>query len=217
MEVTRDSDRWVFEQIVALPDGLLNDGTLGADVCRKIIELASAMDLRYTVETGCGKSTLLLSHLSAQHTVFTVGVSKNLNRLRESQLMKPDSVHFVEGPTQLTLPTYSFEAKIQLALLDGPHGFPFPTLEYFWIYPHLEPGALLIVDDIHIPTVNQLYAVLREDDMFELIEVVQTTAFLRRTGSVIFPTTGDGWELQTYNKSRFPCDVSGAARGGSLA
>ena len=33
-------------------------------------------------------------------------------------------------------------------LIDGPHGYPFPEIEYFYFYPRLKPGALLVVDDI---------------------------------------------------------------------
>jgi hypothetical protein len=45
---------------------------------------------------------------------------------------------------------------------------------------------------------------MREDRMFELIDVVETTAFFRRTGEQLFDPFGDGWWLQEYNRKRFP-------------
>jgi hypothetical protein len=57
----------------------------------------------------------------------------------------------------------------------------------------------LIIDDIHIPTVQNLFQFLRRDAMFELVEIVQTTAFFTRTGVPTFDPFGDGWWQQNYN------------------
>jgi len=159
--------------------------------------------MEHSVETGAGRSTLLLSNISPHHTVFTVP-DDSLEAALASPLLRRESVTVVAGPTQVTLPRYKFEHEIDLALLDGPHAYPFPDLEYFYVYPHLSVGAVLVLDDIHIPTVNNLFRFVREDDMFELIEVVGTTAFLRRTSAPAFPTDQDGWETQNYNLARFP-------------
>jgi hypothetical protein len=43
------------------------------------------------------------------------------------------------------LPQYHF-TRLQLVLIDG-YGYPFPDLQYYFLYPHLETGALLILDD----------------------------------------------------------------------
>src|SRR3954469_6355876 len=97
-----------------------------------------------------------------------------------SHLLRKDVVTAVEGPSQLTLPKHQFK-PLQLALIDGPHAYPFPELEYYYIYPHLAAGALLIIDDIDIPTINNMYQVLRADRMYKEIEIVGKTAFLERT------------------------------------
>ncbi len=125
--------------------------------------------------------------------------SGSIANVRRSPLLRPDVVTFVEGPTQATLPRYQFPEKLQLVLLDGPHAYPFPDLEYYFLYPHLETGALLILDDIHIPTVHNLFQFLRRDAMFALEEVVQTTAFFTRTSAPTFDPFGDGWQQQNYN------------------
>jgi hypothetical protein len=109
-------------------------------------------------------------------------------------------VDFIEGPSQRTLPQYPFPEKLQLALLDGPHAYPFPDLEYYFLYPHLEENALLILDDIHIPTIHNLFDFLRVDAMFRLDEVVRTTAFFTRTAAPTFDPLGDGWGHQAYNQ-----------------
>ncbi|MCL4854078.1 MAG: hypothetical protein KJZ78_22190 [Bryobacteraceae bacterium] len=84
-------------------------------------------------------------------------------------------------------------------VIDGPHAYPFPDLEYYYLYPHLDTGALLVLDDIHIRSINNLFQFLRSDEMFRLDEVVKTTAFFIRTGAPTFDPLADGWRQQRYN------------------
>ncbi len=140
------------------------------------------------------------SHLSSEHTAFSLdGGSGSITNVRRSPLLRPNVVSFVEGPSQATLPTYRFNGKLQLVMIDGPHAYPFPDLEYYSLYPHLDTGALLILDDIHIRSIRNLFEFLRKDAMFELNEVVGRTAFLTRTKAPAFDPMGDGWWTQNYN------------------
>jgi len=84
-----------------------------------------------SVETGCGKSTILLSRLSADHTVFTIddtggGTDSSVSFARDCPAFRAETTRFVFGPTQRTLPRHDFDGPLDLALIDGPHGFPFP-------------------------------------------------------------------------------------------
>jgi predicted O-methyltransferase YrrM len=189
-------------------------GTLDAHVLRAIEDLAPTT-VNWSMETGCGKSTILLSNLSSRHVVFAYNDREHLNSsiqyYSDCPLFREDTTTLVPGATQLTLPQYAFDRPIDLALLDGPHGYPFPELEYYYVYPHLRPGALLIVDDIHIPTIYRLHQFLLEDAMFELVHIERTTAFFRRTEAPVFSPLGDGWELQAYNQRRFPVDPNAPA------
>jgi hypothetical protein len=140
----------------------------------------------------------LLFHLSEHHTVFTLDVGGSVANVRRSPLLRGAVVSFVEGPSQRTLPQHHFNEKLQLAVIDGPHAYPFPDLEYYFLYPHLETGALLVLDDIHIRSINNLFQFLRRDEMFRLEEVVRTTAFFTRTDAPTFDPIGDGWREQRY-------------------
>lgn len=166
------------------------------------------MKIERSVETGCGKSTLLLSWVSKRHTVFTLAEYPNgepsagYRLVSESPLLNADSVEFVLGPSQQTLPRWSDQDPLQLAFIDGPHGYPFPELEYYHLYPRLETDALLVIDDIQIPTIGNLFRFLSEDRMFALEEVVDNTAFFRRTAEPLFDPLADNWETQEYNIRR---------------
>ncbi len=198
---TIDLERLVAELAKLTPDWHAH-GLFSQRATSALLRHAKA-DVMHSLETGTGRSTLLLSNLSPQHTVFTVP-DDSLTATLASPLLRRESVTVVEGPTQLTLPRHRFEHQIDLVLLDGPHAYPFRDLEYYYVYPHLSTGALLVLDDIHIPTVNNLFRFVSEDRMFERVEVVGTTAFLRRTSAPAFPTDEDSWETQRYNLERFP-------------
>jgi hypothetical protein len=203
--------RELLDAIERLPSDWHGAGTLGAPALRAIADHAKPLELRHSLETGVGRSTLLLSHCSPDHRVFALDHGDSLRRTRESRLLRSDTVTFIEGPTQQTLAVTALPAALQFALLDGPHGYPFPELEYYHVYPKLAAGAVLVVDDIHIPTVRHLWQVLCEDEMFERLEVVQTTGFLRRTSAPTFDPLADGWWLQKWNAARHP--VGGGLRG----
>ena len=176
-------------------------GALNPRVLRAIVRHLSGIDVQHSVETGSGASTLLFSRLSKDHTVFAVdGGSGSITKVKSSPLFDASTTRFIEGPTQLTLPAYHFNNTLQVALLDGPHAFPFPQLEYYYIYPHLSEGALLLLDDIHIRNVHDFFRFLKADAMFRLIDVVERTAFFRRTAAPLFNPLGDDWPHQGYNE-----------------
>lgn len=194
-----------LREIAALPEDWHAAGTMVTSVLNAIVRHTTGRDIVCSAETGSGKTTLLLSHLSREHTVFAVeGDNRSITVVRDSSLLNRGTVQFVEGPTQVTLPKHRFERKLQFVLIDGPHGYPFPEMEYFFFYPHLDKGALLLLDDIQIPTIHRLYEFLKEDEMFRLVEVVDNTAFFVRSDRDLFDPHGDGWWLQEFNKRRFP-------------
>ncbi|MDD2239697.1 MAG: class I SAM-dependent methyltransferase [Kiritimatiellae bacterium] len=193
----------VVEQIVALPPDWHGAGSLKPGVLKAMARHGQGVDLRCTAETGSGKSSLLFSHLARRHLVFAMDDGNgSVRRVQDSPLLQSGVVEFIEGPTQQTLPTYDFSEPLQMVMLDGPHGYPFPHLEYYYVYPHLAEGGVLIVDDIDIPSIYDMYRFLKRDDMFALIEVVHTTAFFRRTAAPVFNPLADGWWLQGYNKRK---------------
>jgi hypothetical protein len=123
-----------------------------------------------------------------------------LTRVRESSLLKSEVVEFVEGPTQQTVPQYTFDEKLDIVLIDGPHGYPFPDLEYYYFYPHIAEGGILIIDDINIPSIRRMVEIVKSDAMFECQQIIGKTMFLKRTSAPVFDPLADGWWDQEYNK-----------------
>ncbi|MEZ2320221.1 MAG: glycosyltransferase [Microcoleus sp.] len=195
----------VLAEIKNLPGDFQPAGALPHTVLEAIANYAKDHPINNSVETGCGVSTILLSNISKiNHKCFALPRG-DLDTVKSSPLLNKATIEFIEGPTQKNLPHHNFSEKLQLALIDGAHGYPFPEIDYYFIYPYLDQGALLIIDDIWIPTIQNLYLFLKEDEMFELLEVIgNRTALFRRTNAALLDPYGDGWWVQNYNKQRFP-------------
>ncbi len=130
---------------------------------RTLLRIESLLtgDALASAETGCGKSTIFFSRICEKHKVFCLDDrgsewGSSVDYFMNCPALRPEKLDVVFGPTQATLPTYADHRAYDLVLIDGPHGFPFPDLEYYFIYPHLKAGGLLVVDDIHIPTIGRL-------------------------------------------------------------
>lgn len=200
----RDREK-LLRSIQALPDDFHEAGVMTDGVLAKLFELLTDNRILRSAETGCGKTALLFSHLSERHTVFTLKSYGDIpcasyENVVSSDLFNSASTEFVLGPTQRTLPQYTFTDTYQFVLLDGPHGFPFPALEYYYFYPHIEEGGFLVVDDVHIPSVAMLSDFLSQDAMFDFVEQVENTAIFRRTAAPTFNPEGDDWWLQGFNR-----------------
>jgi precorrin-6B methylase 2 len=154
---------------------------------------------RSSIETGCGGSTIVLSHASNRHTAFAIdGQDRTITELRTRSDLRAENVIFVEGETKDTVPRYQFEGEVDLVLLDGPHAYPLPQLEFAYLFPRIKTGGWLVVDDIQIPSVYELFRFLRKESSVVLEEVAIRTAFFRRVRAIEHGP--DGWALQGMNR-----------------
>jgi hypothetical protein len=192
----------LIERLNSLPKDWHLSGSVPRRVLNAIVDHAREIGpIENSVETGSGKTTLLFSHLSKNHVVFALeNGNKSISSVKKSELLNANNVTYIEGPTQKTLPRYVFNQKFDIALLDGPHAYPFPDLEYYYFYPNLIEGGLLLLDDIQIPSIRRMFEIIKADDMFELLEVIDNMAFFRRTDSPLFNPYLDYWQLQGYNR-----------------
>ena len=154
---------------------------------------------RSSVETGCGGSTIVLSHASERHIAFAIeGKDQTITEVRRQADFRAEHVNFVEGESKDTLPGYRFADDVDLVLLDGPHAYPLPQIEFAYLFPRLRLGGWLVVDDIQIPSVHELFGFLKRESSVELEEVAVRTAFFRRVGTA--QNGADGWTLQGMNR-----------------
>lgn len=201
----------IDEVLTLLSSGSHRAGTLKTSVLKDIIQLLPSRDI-LSLETGCGKSTVAFSNIAKRHMAFCYDdrdlPDSSVKYVVEHEYFISERTSFVFGPTQVTLPQHNFgDDLFDLILIDGPHGFPFPDLEYWHLYPRLAPGALLVIDDLMIPSIGRMYDILREDRMFSEVAVLATTGILRRSHECLLPRDGDHWWEQAYNFRRFPISM----------
>jgi precorrin-6B methylase 2 len=154
---------------------------------------------RSSAETGCGGSTIVLSHASDRHIAFAIeGEDRTITELHQQSDLRVGNVIFVEGETRDTLPRYPFEGELDLVLLDGPHAYPLPQVEFAYLYPRIRPGGWLVIDDIQIPSVYELLRFLRKESSVVLEEVAVRTAFFQKVSATGYGP--DGWALQGMNR-----------------
>lgn len=201
----------VFQELEAQDTG--NKGHAAGAFSSETLKAVFAVlpeSMKTTAETGCGKSTILFSRVADRHRAFCFDDSStegsSVDYFLHSRSANLEAVEFVFGPTQQTVPATAHPELYDCVLLDGPHAYPFPDLEYFYFYPHVRPGGFLVVDDVHIATIGNLVAFLQEDDMWRLESQIATTMIFRRTDAPLFDPFGDGWWTQRYNQRRVPTD-----------
>jgi hypothetical protein len=152
-----------------------------------------------SAETGCGGSTMVLSQASDRHIAFAIdGKDGTITELRKQSALRKENVIFVEGQTRDTLPEYHFESDLDLALLDGPHAYPLPQIEFAYLFPRIRIGGWLVIDDIQIPSVYELFRFLKREPSVVLEEVAVRTAFFRKASAA--EHSPDGWALQGMNR-----------------
>ena len=126
-----------------------------------------------TLETGSGSSTLVFAAAGAEHEAVTPDAEEEARIRRECERRGIDSssVWFRIGPSHEVLPRLEPRA-LDLVLLDGAHGFPYPVLDWWYVAPHVRVGGLVLLDDAYMPPVRVLVDALREQPGWEVAAAV---------------------------------------------
>lgn len=135
-----------------------------------------------TLETGSGHTTVAFAALAAHH------ISINPNEIEcesiQDYMQKLDiplnHVKFLNESSDTALIKLDPNEHIDVALIDGCHGFPLPILDWHYIDLHLKEGGILGVDDIEIPAVSVLCDFLRKNGTYVLENRVGITEFYRK-------------------------------------
>jgi hypothetical protein len=122
-----------------------------------------------TLETGAGASTLVFAAAGTEHEAVTPVEAERERILAECERrgISAERVTFHIGPSQEVLPVLD-PRPLDLVLIDGAHGFPYPILDWWFLAPRLRVGGLLIVDDAYLPPVGLLVDFLRAQAAWEV-------------------------------------------------
>jgi predicted O-methyltransferase YrrM len=124
----------------------------------------------HTLETGSGLSTIVLAAVGAQHTCITPTLTEKERILRycADHDIDTSSLTFEIGFSDEVLPRLSPELTLDLALIDGNHGYPTPVIDWYYVGGRMRPGGLLVLDDVQLPAVAHLCALVDRDPRWEV-------------------------------------------------
>src|ERR671936_822015 len=142
-----------------------------------------------TLETGSGSSTIVFAAAGAEHEAVTPDAAEE-ERIRgecERRGIDSSSVRFRIGPSHEVLPKLE-PRPLDLVLLDGAHGFPYPVLDWWYVAPHVRVGGVVLLDDAYMPPVRVLVDALREMPGWEVAGVVSPrTVAIRKVAEGLPP------------------------------
>ena len=134
-----------------------------------------------TLETGSGASTLVLAAAGADHVAVTPAADEEERFRAECARRGIDGsrVSFRIGLSHEVLPT--LDGPLDLVLIDGAHGFPYPVLDWWHVASRLNVGGRMLIDDAYMPPVRALVDALRAQPHWELEEAASfRTAVVRK-------------------------------------
>lgn len=146
-----------------------------------------------TLETGCGGSSIVFASAGTDHTVISP-VPTEHEAVRDWCATHGIST---EGLTFIALPSHEALAAwepqpLDLVLIDGAHGFPYPAMDWFHTAPHLKAGGHVVVDDAFLPSVHSLVRFLRASDSWEQVAApaYRTVVFRKLTDEISYDWVG---------------------------
>ncbi len=151
-----------------------------------------------TLETGCGATTIVLAAAGAVHTACFLDASEGEAVMAWCGAHDVDTtaITLCPGSSSETLPRLDI-GDLDLVMVDGCHGFPFPQLDWYYAASHLVTGGVLIVDDTHLAAPYELRKYLEADPRWERIRVGTQWVAFRRLGT---GSLDEEWTSQPFHQ-----------------
>lgn len=200
-ETTRTDARRAIELIASDPprvhDGAPSGVWAAASDCLEFFADTLTAGSR-TLETGCGATTIVFAAAGTHHTAVFLDESEGLavQSWCADHGVATDAVTFRPGSSSETLPKLEI-GDLDLVMVDGCHGFPFPQLDWYYAASHLVDGGILVVDDTHLAAPYELRRYLEHDPRWERLRVGSQWVAFRRCGS---GSLDEEWTSQRFHQ-----------------
>ena len=135
-----------------------------------------------TLETGAGASTIVFASRGAEHMAVTPDPAEEerIRRACRERGIDDARLTFHIGRSQDVLPGLPAR-DLDLVLVDGAHGFPYPVLDWWHLAPRLRVGGRMLLDDAYLPGVAAVVDYVRSSEAWELQAPVSfRTALIRK-------------------------------------
>ena len=122
-----------------------------------------------TLETGAGASTMVFAARGARHHVITPDAEEE-RRIRaacEERGIDTSNVTFHIGRSHEILPELDVR-ELELVLVDGAHGFPYPILDWWYLAPRLKKDGRMLLDDAYLLGIASIVDYARASESWQL-------------------------------------------------
>ena len=122
-----------------------------------------------TLETGAGASTIVFAAGGTEHEAVTPSQEEADLILAECERrgISTEKLTFRIGSSADVLRDWK-PRGLDFALVDGAHAFPYPTLDWWYLQPHLKIGGLMLLDDAYMPPVSAVVDHLRSSEAWRI-------------------------------------------------
>ena len=134
-----------------------------------------------TLETGSGASTIVLAARGQCTRRSRRGAEEDRVRGACAELgIDSSGVTFHIGFSHAVLGSWS-PRPLDLVLIDGAHGFPYPVLDWWLTASHVKVGGQILLDDAYLPAVGAIVDYARRSPAWQLEDAVSfRTARIRK-------------------------------------
>lgn len=153
-----------------------------------------------TIEIGAGASTVMFAASGACHTAISPNPAEHQRVKNYCRRIGVDEsrIRFVTGLSEDVLPSLlGHDRTLEVAFIDGAHSFPFPMIDWYYITRSLNVGGKLLLDDITIPAVAQIFRHMRLEHNWRLDGVFDERA---AAFTLLAPPGPEDWARQAFNK-----------------
>jgi hypothetical protein len=167
-------------------------GGMGGEVGRRLLRNIRARptaDSFDVLETGAGLSTLLFLALGVTSITSvdpTEGLRDRIIAEAAGRGIDVGPLEYIGERSELVLPKlFEGERRYDLCLIDGSHAWPTVFVDFCFANACLRQGGLLLLDDVQLHSVRQLFLLLAAQPEYRLVSEQwdwKLGAFVKETG-----------------------------------
>jgi hypothetical protein len=164
--------------------GELVEGGLSAPMAHRLVAGIREFHNPVVLETGAGLSTLLFCCLAPRRVISMEPNAQLWERIfdeAERRSISTAVLRDIRERSEVALPPLAASGEtIDVAFIDGDHGWPSVFVDFCYANIMLRKGGLLFLDDVHLYSVRQLVLLLLQEAEFEYAGTTQKLAVFRK-------------------------------------
>ena len=141
-----------------------------------------------TIETGSGQTTVALAALARHHVCISPDTEsvELIKQYMDRVGISRDKVRFVVEGSDTALPRLALSEQVNVAFIDGCHGYPFPAMDWHFIDLHTKIGGIVGIDNTEIPAVQNHCQFLEQNKTYRLLDSISDKAYSANYGASFY-------------------------------